>query len=112
MEKVNQLLSQIAFTNPVGLSSLVSSEMADDLNRLFIQYKESSTIASLLLDVIWMRNVKKASSLAKDVAEDPTVENYTLKSAIRAVGQVGSDSDRNDILNAFIETKVEIDRGV
>ncbi len=112
LEKVNQRLSQIAFTNPAGLSSLVSSEMADDLNRLFIQYKESSSIASLLLDVIWMRNVKKASSLAKEVAEDPTVENYTLKSAIRAVGQVGSDSDRRDVLNAFIETKVEIDRGV
>jgi hypothetical protein len=85
-------------------------DIADDIQRLLKQYASNDEVVGFLVRMVWLGQLKALSADVKKVALSPTISRYTRISAFRAVREVGNESDRQDVRDAFLKEATRLNR--
>jgi len=85
-------------------------DLTDDIRSLIRKYRDNADLASFLLRMVWLGEIKGALPEALEVALAPDAEEYLRITAFRAVFAVGSAEDRLLIRQQFLDEGPELDR--
>jgi len=124
LEKRKEILRSVCKKISLGTASrgvedraavqrFASTDIADDIKQLIKEYEGNSDVVSYLLRMIWQGRIKEALSEAKGYAQNKDTQKYTMIAAIRAVKEVGTAQDFDDVLRTFlVETENQHDRRI
>jgi hypothetical protein len=87
-----------------------NADIAADVKKLIKKYKNNSEITSFLMRMIWQGQISSALPEAKLFASDDKVEKYTRIAAFRAVKEIGTDHDFQEVLGSLLSQKDNLDR--
>ncbi len=112
-EKISLGTASRSVEDRAAIQRFASADLASDIRQLILRYKDNDDTLSYLLRMIWQGRTREALPEAKSYAQNKNTEKYTKISAIRAVKEVGTAQDFNDILNSFIaQTENKHDRQI
>lgn len=87
-----------------------SPDLTEDVRALIRQYADNEDLTAFLLRMVWIGQLAGALQEAKEVALNPTSEQYTRVAAFRAVKAVGSVEDQEHIRMTFLTEAPELKR--
>jgi hypothetical protein len=99
-------------TDYAAVQRFANADMADDIKALINEYQNNSDLTYFLMRMIWQGRIKQALLEAKSFALNNQTEKYTRIAAIRAVKEVGTKQDCNEILQSFLSEEELVDRGL
>jgi len=118
-EILKSICSKISFdsssrtnTDYASVQNFTSSDIADEIKSLFIEYEDNSDVIYFLMRMIWQGRIKKALPEAKAVALDSSAEKYCRISAIRALKAIKTKHNHEEILQTFLLEDGPLDRGI
>jgi len=95
-----------------SVQRFANTDIAKDIKSLIEEYKENTEITNFLMRMIWHGRIKEALPEAKSFALNANTEKYTRIAAIRALKEIGSAQDFQEVLESFLLQKSKIDRRV
>ena len=87
-------------------------DISEEIKKLIVKYKENDEIVSFLIRMIWQGRITDALTEANSFACNDKADKYTRIAAIRAVKEIGSEQDFQDILCSLLSQESKIDRRV
>ena len=108
--KIADDTSRHSVTDYSAVQRFANPDMADEIKSLVSAHKANSEITSFLVRMIWQGRITQALPEAKSFALDSETERYTRMAAIRAIKEIGSDADFQDVLNSLLAQESPIDR--
>jgi len=99
-------------TNYSSIQRFANPDMAESIKTLIKKHKKNTEITDYLMHMIWRGRIKQALPEAKSFALDSKTEKYTRIAAIKAIKEIGSDTDFQEIQEAILSQKSKIDRRV
>ena len=97
-------------TDTAAVQRFANIDIVDDIKVLIENYKNNSNVVSFLLRMIWQGRLKQLLPDVKPFALNNLSDDYTRIAAFRAVKEIGSDSDFNEILQTFLTQEEALDR--
>jgi len=108
--KISSDTSKRSVTDLSAVQRFANPDMAEDIKDLIKKYKKNIEITSFLMRMIWQGHIKQALPEAKSFALDPTTEKYVRIAAIKALKEIGSESDFKELSEALSSQEKKIDR--
>ena len=109
-DKMTSNFSNRSVTDYAAVQRFANPDLANDIKALIKEYKEYSDVTYFLLRMIWQGRIKQALPEAKSFALNNQTEKYARIAAIRAVKEVGTKHDDDEILQSFLSEDGLIDR--
>jgi hypothetical protein len=97
-------------TEYAAVQRFAQQDIADDIRRLMKQYASNDAVTGFLVRMIWLGRLKSLSADAKSVALSATASRYTRISAFRAVREIGTSKDQEDIQQSFLKESPRLSR--
>jgi hypothetical protein len=85
-------------------------DLTDDIQMLVRKYVENSDLASFLLRMVWIGELKGARDEALEIALKPDAEHYLRVTAFRAIRAVGTPNDLLAIRQQFLAESATLNR--
>ena len=111
-DKISSYSFSQLITNSAGVQRFAKPDMANDVQALIAEYRGNPEITFFLLRMVWQGRIKLVLPEAKTFALNNQTEKHTHIAAIRAVREVGSEKDYNEILQFFLSEEGQLDRGL
>jgi hypothetical protein len=93
-----------------AVQRFANADLTDDIRTLIQKYRDNADLASFLLRMVWLGELKGVLPEALEIALAPDAEEYLRITAFRAVSAVGSAEDCLLIRQRFLEESPELDR--
>lgn len=85
-----------------AIQRFADKDIAHDVKALLAKYASNNELLWFLLRMVWQGELAEALPEAKQIALNPKAARFVRIAAFRAVGAVGSDSDKLEIRGHFL----------
>jgi hypothetical protein len=86
-----------------AVQRFASPDLADDIRALLKQYASDDEIVSFLVRMVWLGRIVSLKDEVKTLALAPSTPQYTRIASIRALRQVATNADLDDLRQSFLE---------
>ena len=97
-------------TEYAAVQRFAQQDIAEDIRRLMKQYASNDAVTGFLVRMIWLGRLKSLLTDAKKVALSTAASRYTRISAFRAVREIGTSLDQEDIRRSFSSESPRLSR--
>jgi hypothetical protein len=97
-------------TEYAAVQRFAQLDIADDIRRLIKQFASHDGVTGFLTRMIWLGRLKTLLPEAKRIALAPGVSQYTRISAFRAVREIGTMEDQQDVRTSFLGESSRLSR--
>jgi hypothetical protein len=98
--------------NIAAVERFSNSDIEQTVSRLIDQYNENSEIRRLLLRMVWQGELGSCAGQAMPFVKDKAYDKYTRIYAIRAIEGAGTASDKQQVVEHFVNNTDEIDYSI
>ncbi len=109
-DKMASNFSNRSVTDYAAVQRFANPDMADDIKVQISKHKDNQYVTDFLLRMIWQGRIRQALPEAKSFALNNQTEIYARIAAIRAVKEVGTKHDYDEVLQSFLSEDGLIDR--
>lgn len=95
-----------------AVERFASLDIEETVRRLLVKYHEESEIRTLLLRMVWQGKISPCVRHAIPFVKDKDCERYTRTCAIRAIESAGTSSEKQEVVDYFVNTSVELNFSV
>lgn len=93
-----------------AVQRFANADLTDDVCSLIEKYGGNDELTGFLLRMVWLGELAEALPEAKAAALSVSLSTYTRIAAFRAVKAIGSERDRKEVRQAFLEEAPELKR--
>jgi len=86
-----------------AVQRFANPDLADDIRALLNQYAADDEIVNFLVRMVWLGRIVSLKDEVKTLALAPSTPQYTRIAAIRALRQVATNADLDDLRQSFLE---------
>jgi hypothetical protein len=97
-------------TEYAAVQRFAQPDIAEDISTLLRQYASRDSIVGFLVRMIWLGRLKSLLPEAKKVALSPNASRYTRIAAFRALREIGSQQDLEDVRHALVNESPRLSR--
>ncbi|GGP73658.1 hypothetical protein GCM10009410_01550 [Shewanella ulleungensis] len=104
--------SQHSSSDSNAIQRFATPDLSDEIRRLFHLYRSDDEVIWLLMRMVWQGELSSLLPEAIQIAESPTTERYTRTAALRAVFSLGSDIEKNNLRDRYLNESTELKRDI
>ncbi len=93
-----------------AVQRFAEKDIAEDVKELLTKYKSNDDLLWFLLRMVWQGELVEALPLAKQIGINPKSAQFVRISAFRAVGAIGSDTDKIEVRARFLDEASNLNR--
>ena len=86
------------------------SDLTDDVRELISKYADNDYLTQFLFYMVWLGRLEGAKQEVMALALTPTTEKHVRTTAFRAIYAIGSDKDKENVRQSFLEEASELQR--
>jgi hypothetical protein len=109
-ERIAQADAMRSATEYAAVQRFAQPDIAEDIRRLMKQYGSNDRVVGFLTRMIWLGRLGALLPEAKRIALSPKASRYTRISAFRAVREIGSQQDQEEVRRAFLNEAPQLSR--
>ncbi|MGI2180378.1 hypothetical protein [Shewanella frigidimarina] len=104
--------SQHSSSDSNAIQRFSTPDLSDEIRRLFHLYRSDDGVIWLLMRMVWQGELSSLLPETIQIAESPTTERYTRTAALRAVFSLGSDIEKNNLRDRYLNESTELKRDI
>ncbi|OQW59488.1 MAG: hypothetical protein A4S14_05915 [Proteobacteria bacterium SG_bin9] len=109
-EKIAQNVIVRSATEYSAVQRFAQPDIESDIATLLAKYASNDEVSGFLVRMIWLGRLKSLLPQAKNIAFNSTASRYTRISAFRALREIGTKADLDEVRQAFLKESPRLNR--